>query len=88
MKRSRITIGTVALLLLVVADRQVVVGACNLIPSAQTNFRAALGSTDRPFAGPGDLVEIKMRPDVCDSESAGLPASPNVGRKRRAPTRS
>ena len=49
--------------------------ACNTIPSAATTFRAALGSTDRPFAGPGDLVELRVRPDVCDGASPGFSAS-------------
>lgn len=48
--------------------------ACNLIPSAQITFRSALGSTDRPFAGPGDFVEIRVRPDVCDKRSVGFSA--------------
>lgn len=31
---------------------------CNVIPSASSTFRAAVGSTDRPFAGPGEAVTI------------------------------
>src|SRR5262245_37491462 len=32
--------------------------ACNVIPSAAVRFRSAVGSIDRPFAGPGDVVEL------------------------------
>ena len=49
--------------------------ACNVIPSASTAFRGALGSTDRPFAGPGDFVEIRVRPEICDGTSAGIQPS-------------
>jgi cysteine-rich repeat protein len=45
---------------------------CNVIPGAIRDFRAALGSIDRPFAGPGDFVEVRVRPEVCDKESAGF----------------
>jgi len=44
---------------------------CNVIPAAMTSFRAALGSTNRPFAGPGDVVELSVRPKVCDTKSSG-----------------
>ncbi len=46
--------------------------ACDVIPSARAPFRAALGSVDRPFAAPGDLVQIAVRPDVCDQASPGF----------------
>ncbi len=48
---------------------------CDLIPQAQPIFRGALGTLDRPFAGPGDFVEVHVRPPICDQASAGLPAS-------------
>ena len=48
---------------------------CDLIPQAQPIFRGALGSLDRPFAGPGDFVELHVRPTICDQASPGLPAS-------------
>ena len=51
--------------------------ACNIIPSATTTFRGALGSTDRPFAGPGDLIEMRVRPDICDGESVGFSSLPS-----------
>ncbi|MCC6765147.1 MAG: PD40 domain-containing protein [Deltaproteobacteria bacterium] len=48
---------------------------CDLIPQAQPVFRGALGTLDRPYAGPGDFVELHVRPGVCDQASAGLPQS-------------
>jgi cysteine-rich repeat protein len=45
---------------------------CNVIPSATTSFRSALGSTDRPFVAPGDFVELRVQPPVCDATSPGF----------------
>ena len=45
-------------------------GACNIIPGTTATFRGALGSADRPFAGPGDFVELHLNP--CDKTSAGF----------------
>ena len=33
-------------------------GACNLIPQASPAFRATRGTIDRPFAAPGDFVDL------------------------------
>jgi len=51
---------------------------CNLIPQAQPVFRGSLGTLDRPFAGPGDFVEVHVRPAVCDNVSPGLGLDPNA----------
>ncbi len=48
---------------------------CDLIPQSQPIFRGALGTLDRPFAGPGDFVELHVRPLICDQTSPGLPPS-------------
>jgi len=48
--------------------------ACNLIPQSQKTFRGTLGSANRPFAIPGDLVELSVRPAVCDAASPGFAA--------------
>ncbi|HZR84093.1 MAG TPA: hypothetical protein VFD92_23550 [Candidatus Binatia bacterium] len=50
--------------------------ACNLIPRATTIFRGALGASNRPFASPGDIVELRVRPQVCDQSSAGFGPAP------------
>ena len=36
-------------------------GACNVIPRAVEQFESALGASNRPFASPGDFVEIALR---------------------------
>jgi len=43
--------------------------ACNVIPSAARVFRGVLGSADRPFAAPDDVLELRVRPEICDVES-------------------
>jgi Tol biopolymer transport system component len=47
---------------------------CNVIPGATTEFRAALGAVNRPFASPGDFVRLHLRvqPSDCDAESTGF----------------
>jgi hypothetical protein len=53
---------------------------CNLIPGTSKAFNAELGATNRPFAAPGESVEIATRD--CDTGSASqalpLPASSYV----------
>jgi hypothetical protein len=44
--------------------------ACNLIPGTAKSFDAVLGATNRPFAGPGEPLEIRLRP--CDAGSPGF----------------
>ncbi len=44
---------------------------CNVIPAATKDFRAAIGSANRPFASPGEYVEARVRPRVCDRGSTG-----------------
>jgi Tol biopolymer transport system component len=46
--------------------------ACNLIPSAVQSFRSTLGATNKPYAAPGDFVEVSVRPSGCDAASPGL----------------
>src|SRR5690349_4290154 len=50
--------------------------ACNLIPSAAKTFRSSLGATNRPFAAPGDFVEVSVDPFDCDAASPGLALDP------------
>jgi Tol biopolymer transport system component len=59
--------GAAALLLSGVTWSAVRVDAsCNIIPSASRVFRGALGNADRPFAGPGDFVTLRVQPAGCD----------------------
>jgi hypothetical protein len=46
--------------------------SCNVIPAATQDFRGALGSTNRPFASPGDVVEVRVRPAICDDTSTSF----------------
>jgi Tol biopolymer transport system component len=46
--------------------------ACNLIPSAIQSFRGTLGTANKPFAAPGDFVEVHVDPARCDGTSGGL----------------
>lgn len=64
----------VAVLALAVLRSPAAHAGCDLIPQAQPIFRGALGSLDRPYAGPGDFVELHVRPPICDGASPGLPA--------------
>jgi len=48
--------------------------ACNLIPTAPRSFRAALGTVNRPFTGPGEFVELAVRQAGCDAASPGFVA--------------
>src|SRR5262245_60907667 len=63
-----------ALLTATLGDREAG-AACNLIPSASQTFRSTLGATDRPFAGPGDFVEVGVDQARCDLASPGLSAN-------------
>jgi hypothetical protein len=46
--------------------------ACNLIPGTEKSFSAALGATNRPYAAPGERLEMKLR--SCDA-SGGFRAT-------------
>jgi Tol biopolymer transport system component len=48
---------------------------CNLIPGTEQAFQSTLGATNRPYAGPGESVERRVRP--CDPASPGLGANPD-----------
>ena len=49
-------------------------GACNVIPGAIQTFRSTLGLANKPYAAPGDFVEVAVRPGECDVRSPGLGA--------------
>ncbi len=46
---------------------------CNLIPGTAKSFNAALGATNRPYAAPGERLEVSLR--SCDTSSSGLTAN-------------
>src|SRR4029453_10015498 len=50
---------------------------CNLIPGTVKTFNSALGATNRPFAAPGETIELRVRP--CDTPaSLGMDADDHV----------
>jgi len=68
---------TLGVLLLVgVVTASTAHAACNLIPQAQPAFRGALGTLDRPYAAPGDFVDITIRQQLCDDTSPGISFDP------------
>ncbi len=46
---------------------------CNVIPGTERTFASNLGATNRPFAAPGEELEVAVR--ACDAGSAGFWAS-------------
>lgn len=53
---------------------RLVLAACNLIPGTRLTYNGATGTTNRPFAAPGEFVEVALR--NCDPASAAISASP------------
>ncbi|HVM95463.1 MAG TPA: hypothetical protein VMT89_03690, partial [Candidatus Acidoferrales bacterium] len=35
--------------------------ACNLIPQTDKTFESVRGSTNRPYAGPGEPIDVRLR---------------------------
>ena len=62
------------LLLLLITGRAH--AACNIIPSVSKAFQSSVGATNRPFAAPGDLVQVAVDPAGCDLTSTGLLGDP------------
>lgn len=50
-------------------------GACAVFPEAVTTFSGSRGIVDRPFAGPGDLVDIAVGAE-CAGSGGGLGSAP------------
>ncbi len=44
--------------------------ACYLIPDTVKSYEGAVGSANRPYASPGETVDLRVRP--CDRDSIGL----------------
>lgn len=60
----------VAVATALVATPGTATGGCNLIPGTEKTFNGVLGATSRPYAGPGERVEVRLRP--CDTASPGI----------------
>ena len=52
---------------------------CNLIPGTTKTFNAQMGSTNRPYAAPGETLEVQVRP--CDTAPAGITADRDGSRR-------
>src|ERR1051325_8739686 len=73
MIRSWLTLLTLAFLLVPSRGH----AACNVIPGGIQTFRSTLGLANKPYAAPGDYVEVAVRPTDCDVRSPGLGAFPD-----------
>src|SRR6476646_7285945 len=62
LRRVRVT--TMVLLAAVVGAQSRAEAGCNLIPGTAKTFNAELGATNRPYAAPGEPLEIALR--QCD----------------------
>ena len=60
----------VLVVLVVLLGPRTVLASCNQIPGTSNSFRGALGSTNRPFAGPNDFVELRLSAK-CDAPPSG-----------------
>lgn len=63
-------LGVLACVALLVDPRSAA-ASCNQIPGAAAAFRAIRGALDRPFATPGEVVELRVSP-ACDPETPGF----------------
>ena len=64
---SRSSVGAIVLSLRILIVPQLARAACNLIPQTTKTFGSAVGSSNRPYAAPGEPIELHVRP--CDSAS-------------------
>ncbi|HVM97196.1 MAG TPA: hypothetical protein VMT89_12460, partial [Candidatus Acidoferrales bacterium] len=51
--------------------------SCNQLPSVTGNFRGSHGGLDRPFAGPGDVVEVQLS-TACNPDASFTAVTPVV----------
>ena len=58
------------------ASPRLALAGCDNVPSAIDEFRAAEGAITAPYAVPGQRLQVRVRPQVCDRASAGLGAAP------------
>ena len=65
----RLSVAWLALLFLAPGPARAV---CDSFPGVSAVFPGALGSLNRPYASPGDFLELRVRGEVCDGASPGL----------------
>src|SRR5215472_6044474 len=73
--RSAVAAAVVLQVVLGVASLNRAYAGCNLIPGTAKTFNATLGATNRPFAAPGERLEVTLR--SCDPGT--LVPSPTPG---------
>jgi Tol biopolymer transport system component len=61
------TLAVSILLAVALASPRPAPGGCNLIPGTEKSFNATAGATNRPYAAPGERLELRTRP--CDPAS-------------------
>jgi subtilisin-like proprotein convertase family protein/Tol biopolymer transport system component len=61
----------VLVVLALLVDARSAAASCNQIPGAASAFRGTRGVVDRPFATPGDVVELRVSP-ACDPATPGF----------------
>jgi len=59
---------------LVVGTASVARAGCNLIPGTAKTFNSTMGATNRPYAAPGERLELAVR--SCDTLATGLTPNP------------
>lgn len=69
-----LVLGSLALLLVILPEANPANAACNLIPGTEKTFSSHLGAANRPFAGPDEPFELKLR--GCDPSPGFLPTGP------------
>ena len=52
--------------------------SCNQIPGTVNTFRGAVGSLNRPFARPGDAIDVRLSPTCEPARSFGPTAADNI----------
>jgi len=68
--RSRGSVCLVVLAGVLAGGPRMADAACNLIPGTAKTFNGVLGAVNRPYAGPGERLELRLR--GCDTGSTGF----------------
>ena len=74
-RRGHHLVRLAALLVLALVGASRADAGCNLIPGVARSFDGARGALDRPFAGPGDFIDVRLRP-ACAEPAAGFGGAP------------
>ena len=66
----------ISLMLVILRGAVTAQAGCDNIPSAVDLFRGAEGAITAPYAIPGQRLQVRVRPTVCDSTSPGFGTPP------------